>query len=95
MYQFSGEGMSYLDKTFCASPNCKNDCGRRMTDQQRQGLDYHNEKYVSYGYFCGEPELIPTDTNEDLMPKETITFDISPPLPEWMTIIDGVQELAK
>lgn len=47
--------MSSLDKTFCASPNCKNDCGRRMTDKEREGLDSFNKQYVSYGYFCGEP----------------------------------------
>lgn len=49
--------MSYLDKTFCASPNCKNDCGRRMTDLERERLTYLNDKYVSYGYFCGEGKL--------------------------------------
>lgn len=87
--------MSYLDKTFCASPQCKNDCGRRMTDREREQLTYAQSQYVSYGYFCGEHELIPTDTNEDLMPKGTITIDLTPPLPEGMTILNGVQELAK
>ena len=53
--------MSYLDKTFCASPNCKNDCGRRMTDPQRQGLYFHNDKQVSYGYFCGLPFDVPSE----------------------------------
>ena len=40
--------MSYLDKTFCASPRCNNDCGRRMTDAERERL--------TYGYFCGEQD---------------------------------------
>lgn len=48
--------MSYLDKTFCASPQCKNDCERRMTDTQREQLSYSQAQYVSYGYFCGEDE---------------------------------------
>lgn len=48
--------MSYLDKTFCASPQCKNDCGRRMTDREREQLTYSQAQYVSYGYFCGEDE---------------------------------------
>jgi hypothetical protein len=48
--------MSYLDKTFCASPQCKNDCGRRMTDAQREQLSYSQAQYVSYGYFCGEDD---------------------------------------
>ncbi len=24
----------YKDKTFCSSPNCKNQCNRKMTDQE-------------------------------------------------------------
>ena len=48
--------MSYLDKTFCVSPQCKNDCGRRMTDREREALTYSEAQYVSYGYFCGEDE---------------------------------------
>lgn len=48
--------MSFLDKTFCASPNCKNDCGRRMTDRERDQLKYSQAQYVSYGYFCGEDD---------------------------------------
>ncbi len=48
--------MSFLDKTFCASPRCNNDCGRRMTDEQREQLTYSQAQYVSYGYFCGEQD---------------------------------------
>jgi len=48
--------MSYLDKTFCASPRCQNQCGRRMTDLERDRLTYLNYEQVSYGYFCGEEE---------------------------------------
>ena len=48
--------MSYLDKTFCASPRCNNDCGRRMTDREREQLTYSEAQCVSYGYFCGEDE---------------------------------------
>lgn len=48
--------MSYLDKTFCASPRCNNDCGRRMTDEERERLTYSQAQYVSYGYFCGEQD---------------------------------------
>lgn len=45
--------MSYLDKTFCASENCRNDCGRRMTDEEHERLVYLNSERVSYSYFCG------------------------------------------
>lgn len=44
---------SYKDKTFCSSPNCTNECGRKITEQEKAhaislGL------YVAYAYFCGE-----------------------------------------
>lgn len=48
--------MSFLDKTFCASPQCENQCGRRMTDKERDQLTYSQAQYVSYGYFCGNDE---------------------------------------
>ena len=51
--------MSFLDKTFCASPNCKNECGHKMT-QEEQLEAMREEDWtsvgVSQGYFCGEPE---------------------------------------
>jgi hypothetical protein len=48
--------MSFLDKTFCLSPNCKNQCGRKMTIEEHQQLILLKDQGVSYGYFCGEPE---------------------------------------
>jgi|GEM_PF-4918558 hypothetical protein len=44
----------YKDKTFCASPKCRNQCGRKITDEQqreaqRLGL------LISWSYFCGTP----------------------------------------
>lgn len=27
----------YLDRTFCVTKNCKNACGRKLTDEIRQG----------------------------------------------------------
>lgn len=67
--------MSFLDKTFCASPQCKNDCGRRMTDAQREQLTYSEAQYVSYGYFCGEDEKTITrlklvKTKDDIVSPE-------------------------
>ena len=47
--------MSYKDKTFCASPDCKNACGRKMSEEDKQFLKGHPWYPVSYGYFCGEP----------------------------------------
>jgi hypothetical protein len=42
--------MHYLDRTFCASPNCKNECGRKMTEEQRNRRPENMP--VSYAYFC-------------------------------------------
>ena len=49
----------FKDKTFCASPKCKNECGRKMTKKEEEQLEKMNETHwvgVSQGYFCGEPE---------------------------------------
>jgi hypothetical protein len=49
--------MSFLDKTFCASPNCENACGRKITDEEKKKLNQLPswEQLVSQAYFCGEP----------------------------------------
>ena len=46
--------MTFLDKTFCVSPNCENKCGRKMTDKERKLLDSipEDEIYISASYFC-------------------------------------------
>lgn len=49
---------SYMDKTFCGSPNCTNKCGRQMTHQERAKMSSVDKMYVSYTYFCGEPEQV-------------------------------------
>ena len=46
--------MSYLDKTFCCSHNCKNDCGRKLTEEIRQGARASNN-FLSLHPFCGKP----------------------------------------
>lgn len=59
--------MVFRDKTFCASPNCKNECGRQMNPFEKNELDFRRECAlsedgdadiiaVSWGYFCGEPD---------------------------------------
>ncbi len=53
--------MSFLDKTFCASPNCQNDCGRQMSNEDKEKFKelafkgWAASSLVSYAYFCGEP----------------------------------------
>lgn len=50
--------MTSFDKTFCASPNCVGDCGRKMSESLRMRLDSQKVKPISYGYFCGDPEEV-------------------------------------
>lgn len=47
----------FKDKTFCQSPNCKNKCGRKMTEVEKKQLE-SNPMAVCYGYFCGDPENV-------------------------------------
>ena len=36
--------MTFKDKTFCASPNCTNKCGRKMTEEETKELQEINRK---------------------------------------------------
>lgn len=45
-----------LDRTYCASPNCVNECGRKMLPDQEKELKRMTHSRVSFAYFCGEPE---------------------------------------
>lgn len=57
-----------VDMTFCASPNCKNECGRMMQPEQKAFLDKYPNNPVYYSYFCGEPK---DDKMVDLSPLGT------------------------
>lgn len=52
--------MTFLDKTFCASPERKNECGRSMTAAEALLATQIQAKNVSYAYFCGKPDLTTT-----------------------------------
>ena len=41
-----------LDFTFCASPNCKNKCGRKMNEETKKYLCDKPWMRVYFGYFC-------------------------------------------
>lgn len=52
---------SFKDKAFCSSSNCKNECGRKMTEEEKKELKRLNEPDewdgmlgVAYRKFCGE-----------------------------------------
>jgi len=51
-----GEAMN-LDRTFCASPGCKGECGREWTKEHEKAAERAGKKYISMAYFCGEPEM--------------------------------------
>ena len=46
----------FRDKTYCASPKCKNECGRKMSPEIESILKADKYGRTSYAYFCGEPE---------------------------------------
>lgn len=44
-----------LDKTFCASPNCENECGVKYTNEVAKAAERLKPNYgVSLSYFCDE-----------------------------------------
>ena len=55
--------VTFRDKTFCASPGCINECGRKMSDEERSQIQRMIDRCpdevlpVCYGYFCGEKEV--------------------------------------
>lgn len=49
----------YADKTFCASPDCKNECGVKLTekvisDAKKWWGEGNGEPPICVAYFCGE-----------------------------------------
>ncbi len=46
--------LCYKDTTFCASDGCKNDCGRALSQEQREDADRKGLP-ISWGWFCGLP----------------------------------------
>jgi hypothetical protein len=46
----------WRDKTWCASSNCKNECGKKMPPDVKSAAD-NCAWPISYAYFCGELEM--------------------------------------
>jgi len=55
----------FRDKTYCASPNCQNACGRKMSKEIEAILKADKYGRTSYAYFCGEPEQELEDLEHD------------------------------
>jgi hypothetical protein len=49
--------LCFKDTTFCASPNCNNQCGHKITEQEREKSKRLN-MIISVAYFCDIPEKI-------------------------------------
>ena len=52
--------MSDKDQIYCASPNCTNKCGRKMSEEHREALSMILDSDYPFGqlsqaFFCGEP----------------------------------------
>lgn len=60
--------LNYKDRTFCASPNCQNACGRKMTDAER-GEAQRLNAVVCWGYFCDIPEEFRQSIKENEAPE--------------------------
>ena len=54
----------YRDEIYCASPNCKNKCGRKMSPEIEYLLKQDKYRRASYAYFCGEPEEVSEELKE-------------------------------
>ncbi|MEK0411952.1 MAG: hypothetical protein RJA03_465 [Pseudomonadota bacterium] len=59
--------MTNLDRTFCASPGCKNECGRKMMPSDVLRIPVV-DKLISYAYFCDQPKNLDRFTNICLKP---------------------------
>jgi len=46
--------LCYKDKTFCASPNCENECGRKLFAEDEETARLQDLP-VCFAYFCGLP----------------------------------------
>ena len=46
----------FRDRTWCASPNCKNECGAKMSQEMKEKAKNSNEP-IAWAYFCGDGDV--------------------------------------
>jgi len=46
--------ITYKDRTFCNSPQCTNECGRKIEQQDWEAAEKLGLP-IAIAYFCGEP----------------------------------------
>lgn len=61
----------FRDKTYCASPDCQNKCGRKMSAEIESILKADKYGRTSWAYFCGEPEVVPIDISRQVIYTDT------------------------
>ncbi len=44
----------FLDRAYCASPKCKNECGRKMSEEVKEAISKIENCRVAYAYFCAQ-----------------------------------------
>ena len=47
--------ITYADRTFCSSANCKNECGRQLTAWDRERARKMGMP-IAYAQFCDKPK---------------------------------------
>lgn len=61
--------MTYKDRTFCASPNCTGECGRKLTAEDKAWLKDNPYMPVAMSYFCNSDKsstMLPEDIKKAL-----------------------------
>lgn len=55
--------MNFMDTTFCASPDCKGECGRQWTPElaARAKAWMGDNAPVAFGLFCGGDDIMRGD----------------------------------
>jgi hypothetical protein len=48
------EGYIGLDVTYCISSSCKNECGRKITEEIIDHIKIISAPHIWQSYFCGE-----------------------------------------
>lgn len=55
----------FRDRTWCASPNCEGECGRKPTIEIKAAMRTQNLP-ISWAYLCGEGEVIHEDIQRSM-----------------------------
>lgn len=60
--------LCYRDRTYCASPNCVDACGRKLTPEIQKAAEAwwgSPDAPIAVSYFCGVPESTAAGQGED------------------------------